>query len=148
MEDIDETNYVEYQTMPSGKWHPAGFAESTTKTLLETGFKRYLDDVDKASRDCAAAVRRLVNKGPPQWLEDKHGFPLPDGDTHVSAVWYMSSGTEVPAKLEGSLEGEAREKLWSSQKEVLAQMEAAEGGKDDASQSEKEMAAMSVSDAK
>jgi len=36
-----------------------------------------------------------VNKGPPQWLEDKHGFPLPDGDTHVSAVWYMSSGTEV-----------------------------------------------------
>lgn len=59
MEDIDETNYVEYQvlplvlsgwastrplsltcqrgqTMPSGKWHPAGFAESTTKTLLLT----------------------------------------------------------------------------------------------------------------
>jgi len=24
------------QTMPSGKWHPAGFAESTTKTLLST----------------------------------------------------------------------------------------------------------------
>jgi hypothetical protein len=24
------------------------------------GFKRYLDDVDHASRDCAAAVRRLV----------------------------------------------------------------------------------------
>jgi hypothetical protein len=36
-----------------------------------------------------------VIKGPPQWLEDKHGYPLPDGDTHVSAVWYMSSDTEV-----------------------------------------------------
>jgi hypothetical protein len=41
-----------------------------------------------------------VNKGPPIWLEDKHGYPLPEGETHVCAVWYMSSGTEVPAKLE------------------------------------------------
>ena len=47
---------------------------------------------DKASRDCAAAVRRLVLKGPPIWLEDKHGYPIPGGDTHVSALWYMSSG--------------------------------------------------------
>ena len=127
MDDIDESNYVEYQTMPSGAWHPAKFCEDITKTMLQTGFSRYLDDVgkssvrsvgvqhpgpraaghlpcqrhthahvpcctDKASRDCAAAVRRLVLKGPPIWLEDKHGYPIPDGDTHVSALWYMSSG--------------------------------------------------------
>jgi hypothetical protein len=38
----------------------------------------------------------------------------------------MSSGSEIPAKLENCLEGEERDKLWNSQKEVLAQMEAAE----------------------
>jgi hypothetical protein len=51
-EDIDESNYVEYQTMPSGKWHAAKFCEEITTSLLKTGFERYLDDVDKASRDC------------------------------------------------------------------------------------------------
>ena len=74
----------------------------------------------------AAAVRRLVTKGPPIWLEDKIAYPLPEGDSHVSAIWYMSSGSEIPAKLENCLEGEERDKLWNSQKEVLAQMEAAE----------------------
>ena len=60
------------------------------KPHRDQSFPRYLEDVDKASRDCAAAVRRLVLKGPPIWLDDKHGYPIPDGDSHVSAVWYMS----------------------------------------------------------
>ena len=30
--------------------------------MLQNSFKRYLEDVEKAARDCAAAVRRLVNK--------------------------------------------------------------------------------------
>lgn len=55
-EDIDESNYVEYQTMPSGKWHAAKFCEDITKSLLKTGFERYLDDVDKASRDCECLI--------------------------------------------------------------------------------------------
>lgn len=49
---------------------------------------------------CSLPPHLQVNKGPPIWLEDKHGYPIPEGDTHVSAVWYMSSGTELPAKLE------------------------------------------------
>ena len=48
MDDIDESNYVEYQTMPSGAWHPAKFCEDITKTMLQTGFSRYLDDVGKS----------------------------------------------------------------------------------------------------
>ena len=38
--------------MPSGRWHAAKFCEEITTSLLTTGFERYLDDVDKASRDC------------------------------------------------------------------------------------------------
>jgi uncharacterized protein (DUF885 family) len=78
-----------------------------------------------------------VTKGPPIWLEDKHGYPLPEGDSHVSAIWYMSSGSEIPAKLENCLEGEERDKLWNSQKEVLSQMEAAEASDKAAEASDK-----------
>mmetsp|Transcript_19750 Transcript_19750/g.31631 ORF Transcript_19750/g.31631 Transcript_19750/m.31631 type:complete len:169 (-) Transcript_19750:214-720(-) len=125
-EDLDETNYVEYQTMPSGKWHAAKFNEDVTQTFLRENWANYLRDVAKAAADCAAAVRRIVTKGPPMWLEDKHGYPVPEGDTHISAVWYMSSGTETSAKIEGCFEGEEREIFWNGQKETLAQMEVVE----------------------
>lgn len=36
--------------------------------LWQQGFQRYLDDVDKAARDCAAAVRRLVFFCASHWL--------------------------------------------------------------------------------
>lgn len=41
-------------------------------------------------------------------------------------VWLCSSNTTVSAKLKGALEGDAREKLWGDQREVLASMEQAE----------------------
>mmetsp|Transcript_6901 Transcript_6901/g.24197 ORF Transcript_6901/g.24197 Transcript_6901/m.24197 type:complete len:153 (-) Transcript_6901:92-550(-) len=125
-EEINESNFVEYQTAPSETWHPAKFSEPIVREMLETSFQRYLDDVEKAARDCAAAVRRLVSKGPPIWLEDKHAFPLPDEDTHVVRVWFCSTNTEESARLKGALDGADRDALWDSQKEVLAMMEAAE----------------------
>ena len=39
---------------------PADVHDTVSSCRSAQGFKRYLDDVDKASRDCAAAVRRLV----------------------------------------------------------------------------------------
>jgi hypothetical protein len=49
-------------------------------------FQKYLDDVEKAARDCARAVRRLVEKGPPIWLSDQNALPIPEGDTHIEQV--------------------------------------------------------------
>lgn len=43
-------------------------------------------------------------------------------------MWFCGSNTTVSAKLNGALEGDAREKLWSDQREVLASMEEAEAG--------------------
>jgi hypothetical protein len=154
-------------------------------------FQKYLDDVEKAARDCARAVRRLVEKGPPIWLSDSNALPIPEGDTHIEQVqcscldystflfglssffpfavhiflrfrmlslfgpnfdgkdativeksskknptetlcfgseqvWYAAENEEKSAKLKGTLEGEARDKLWAAQKEVLKSMEEAE----------------------
>ena len=94
--------------------------------LLNTGFTKYTLDVEKASKDCAAAVRRIVAKGPPEFLQDPVALPLPEGDTHVSRVWFCDENKEMSARLVGSPEGAAREALWNAQKEALAAMEAAE----------------------
>mmetsp|Transcript_6743 Transcript_6743/g.10652 ORF Transcript_6743/g.10652 Transcript_6743/m.10652 type:complete len:151 (+) Transcript_6743:85-537(+) len=126
LDDITEENYCEYQCMPSGLWHPAKACSEVVKELIDTQFNKYLDDVEKATKDCAAAVRRLVDKGPPVYLSDPHALPMPEGETHIEKVWYMAENEEVSSRLKGALEGEEREKLWTSQKEVLASMEAVE----------------------
>jgi len=112
--------------MPSGTWHPSGYAKDTVLHLLDTGFEKYTSDVEKASKDCAAAVRRLVTKGPPEFLEDKTALPLPEGDTHIARVWFQADGKELSARLRAAPEGAAREALWNAQREALAAMEAAE----------------------
>ncbi|GBG33950.1 Hypothetical Protein FCC1311_101732 [Hondaea fermentalgiana] len=129
-EDIteEEGNYCEYLSMPSGQWLPSHFGADTVRHLLKTQFPKYLEDVEKAAKDCAAAVRRLVTKGPPVYLSDAEALPLPEGDTHIEKIWFAADDEEISAKLAGALEGDAREELWASQRETLAMMEAAEAG--------------------
>lgn len=129
-EDIDADNYCEYRSAPSGKWLPSGFASDTVRHLLKTQFRKYLDDVEKATKDCAAAVRRLVNKGPPVYLSDQEALPLVEGDTHIDMLWFANGGgaaaEELSSALEGAFVGDAREALWDTQKEVLQAMEQVE----------------------
>jgi len=137
-DDITEENYCEYLAQPSGTWLPAKFSDSVVKEMIDTQFQKYLDDVEKAARDCAAAVRRLVVKGPPIFLFDAHGLPLPEGDTHISEVWYCNGNSTASAKLKGALEGAERESLWDGQRAVLASMEAAEAADGEAAKAEEE----------
>ena len=126
-DDIDEEEYVEYRTAPSGRWHVSKYGASAVRQLLKTNWDNYMSNVEKASKDCAAAVRRLVTKGPPLYLHDPTALPVPDDYAHVDMLWFCATDKEVAAKLEGALEGEAREALWAEQREILAAMEQAEG---------------------
>jgi len=128
-EAIDEKNYCEYQAAPSGKWAPCGYSQETIEYLLDTAYEHYLKDVEKAAKDCAAAVRRLVSKGPPLYLSECNhpdAMPLAGGDTHVSNFWFMNGDRVVSGRLKNAPDGTDRETLWLSQKETLAAMEAAE----------------------
>lgn len=123
MEDIteEEGNYCEYQTSPSGAWHPAQFAAEVVQQLLDTQFHTFMKKVQEA--DCKAELRRLVAKGPPVWLEDKHALPVPEGDSHICQVWFAQDDVEKSAKLEGALEGDARQTLWEELRQLLEAME-------------------------
>lgn len=117
MEDITLENYAEFQTAPSGLWYPALFEASVVQQLLETQFHDYVKKVKES--DCQAELRRLLASGPPIFLSDPHGLPLPEGETHVANVWFASSGTEQTAMLEGAVEGDEREQLWKELKQFL-----------------------------
>ncbi|KDO27291.1 hypothetical protein SPRG_07541 [Saprolegnia parasitica CBS 223.65] len=122
MDDITEDNYCEYQTYPSMTWHASKFCAEVTLQLLDAQFPAYMKGVQEP--DCKAELRRLLAKGPPIWLEDKYGFPLPEnGDTHLIALWFLSTGEERSAKLTGALEGDDRETLWTDLKQLLTAME-------------------------
>lgn len=136
MEDIDETNYVEYQSHPSGVWQAAKMEESVIQQLLSTQFHEYLKKVQTS--DCQAELRRLLSKGPPVFVSDPHGLPLAqESDTHVSQLWYSSSNTTLSAKLDGAVQGSGRMELWESLKEFLIE-QGKEPGDDEEEENEKE----------
>jgi hypothetical protein len=110
------------------------YSRESVEYLLKNQYGMYLKEVDKAARDCAAAVRRLVTKGPPLYLSDgNHGdaMPLVEGDERVDKFWFMDGGVEVSGKLEGAPEGQERESFWQAQRETLAAMEVAEAASKD-----------------
>lgn len=104
MEDITEEdgNYCEYQTAPSLKWHAALFCGDAVRRLIYSQFPDYMANVRKA--DCAADLKRRLAKGPPVWVEDKHGLPIPEDDTHICRIWLAEDGKEYSAKLCGCVE--------------------------------------------
>ena len=58
MEDIDHTNYVEYQTAPSMLWHPAKYSQPVVEKKLAEDFAQYMEAVQKS--DCKAELRRRL----------------------------------------------------------------------------------------
>lgn len=117
MEDIDETNYVEYECQPSGQWKSALMEESVVCQLLHTQFHEYIQRVK--TTDCQAELKRLLAAGPPIFLADEHGLPLDGDDTHISKLWFASDQTERSAMLDGAVQGEERENLWNELKQFI-----------------------------
>ena len=55
-DDITASNYVEYQTVPSGTWHTSKYAEETVQQLLDTQYHMYVESVQKS--DCKKELSR------------------------------------------------------------------------------------------
>jgi len=118
---------VEYQSHPSGTWKPALFEDSIVDQLLGEQFEQYVDRVKKT--DCQAELKRLLAKGPPVYIEDKHALSLDEADTHVVKLWFAKDNKEVSAKLKGAVEGDERDKLWEELKQFIV-VEGKEEGDD------------------
>lgn len=102
-DDVDQSNYVEYRSSGESAWMPSGFCEMCITYLVKTQWELYTSALAKTT--CKAEQRRLLKTGPPINLRDVKALPCPD-DGEVHSLWFMSSGVEQSAKLEGSLVGE------------------------------------------
>jgi hypothetical protein len=140
MEDIDETNYVEYQCWPSGTWRSANIEESVVRQLRKTQFHNYIARVK--TTDCQAELKRLLTAGPPIYISDPHGLPIStssseedvvvetEEDSHIGALWFASTDTVMSAVLDGAVQGEERDMLWAELKQFVI-VEGKEAGDDD-----------------
>jgi hypothetical protein len=100
------------------QWHPAKFEASVILQLQQDQFSTFVNKVK--TTDCQAELRRLLVKGPPIYISDKHALPLPEnGDTHICQLWFSSDDSERSAKLVGAVEGDERQKLWDELKEFI-----------------------------
>ncbi|KAJ8602583.1 hypothetical protein CTAYLR_008764 [Chrysophaeum taylorii] len=94
LEDISESNYCEYQTAPSMRWHAALASSAAIEHLRITQYKQFLDRIQ--GTDCAAEMKRLLAQGPPVYVSDRNVLPLPEGETHVCQLWRRARGSVGP----------------------------------------------------
>jgi len=108
--DMDSSNYVEYRSSESSLWLVSKFCSDCCSHLQKIQFNQYEERLKKTT--CQAEMRRLVEGGPPINLFDKTALPCDDDPSNsrgeVHSLWFSSDGQEHSAKLEGSLEGDAR----------------------------------------
>lgn len=114
-DDIDESNYCEYQSS-SGKWYPCVYCEDVVRQMINTQFHMYKKQVEEST--CKAQMRSLVAAGPPVWISDKV-MHVEDGE-HITKLWFSSSKSTISAKLMGALEGDERNELWQRYKSFYA----------------------------
>lgn len=118
---VEQGNFCEYQTHPSGLWHSSLFSASVVQHLQQTQFEQYIQAVQKS--DCKAELRRLLEKGPPVWIEDQHALKIPENDSHVCKLWFAQTNEEVSALLHGAVQGEDRKRLWDELNLILVTMD-------------------------
>lgn len=115
-EDIGEDNYIEYKVSENSEWYPCKFCKDCTEILLQGQFHNYMKSVQKS--DCVKEQKSLIESGPPINVKDKNGFPQTDGK-EVHSLWFFSDKQIHSAKLDGSVVGEERIKLWEELKKFL-----------------------------
>jgi hypothetical protein len=74
---LDESNSVEFTLESNSNWLKSRFCLSCVKDLQETQFQKYCDDL--AGTTCAKEQKKLLERGPPVNIFDKHGFPQSNG---------------------------------------------------------------------
>ena len=107
-DDITPEQYCEFRSAPSGVWASAHFSADVVREMRRTQFVKYLQtwrDIVEMKEDCGATARTLAARGPPMWIEDSSGFPLPHGQSHVDRLWFMGDAGGSSEIVSGALDG-------------------------------------------
>lgn len=122
-EDLDSSNYAEYRAHEESEWMVSPYCSNCLESYFkQRQWEQYLDHVHKA--DCAAALRRILNKPVPTNVRDK-GLPCDNENGEVYQFWYASEGL-VSAKLENAPEGSDRDTFILEMQEMLEAFRIAE----------------------
>jgi hypothetical protein len=113
--DIDRDSYVEYQTSDE-LWHPSPYCDDVVLHLLETGFEKYIEDIDKST--CKSGLKRIIKNGPPLYLDDG-AFEISEEGLYIQKVWFLFTDKEIDAKYKGAPEGEGRIKMMKEHQLLL-----------------------------
>ena len=108
LSEINSNNYVLYKDNIESEYKSSFFCSDCVSILVETGWNTYISNVNNA--DCAAALKRLIEKGPPINLRDDYGVPC-DNENNEVVIFYFGDGIKS-AKLNGSLVGDERLIWW------------------------------------
>ena len=117
-DNIDENNFVLYKDQKDADWKSSTFCVSCIKHMLATSWATYVNKIEKA--DCAEALKRAVNIGPPINFRDT-GLVCDNESKEVESFYY--DGRIQLAKLEGSLIDEERNKWWEKLKSEIKKMD-------------------------
>lgn len=89
---ISPEQYCEFRCAPSSIWVSAHFSADIVRELRREQFSNYLQtwcDIVEMKEDCGATARTLADRGPPMWIADSSGLPLPQGQSHIDRLWFM-----------------------------------------------------------
>lgn len=134
-EDIGPQQYCEFRCAPSGIWVSAQFSADVVRKMRREQFAQYLQtwrDIVEMKEDCGATARTLADRGPPMWITDSSGLPLPHGQSHVDRLWFMGdadgTSTAVSAALDGApIDPSTRARLAELHRQVYAYFSQVEG---------------------
>ncbi|KAK1442273.1 hypothetical protein BgAZ_403030 [Babesia gibsoni] len=112
-EDLIRDIAVAYQAKEQGGWAVSKFCIDCIKQLLSSQFHRYIKSLETTT--CAREQRALLDRGPPVNISDRIGFPLADTD-EVYMLYELGSNKLLSPRLDGSVTGEERERLWEELK--------------------------------
>lgn len=121
-DELNKDNSAKYTDKKGGDKMDSIFCRECIEIVLDTQWNTYVNLIKKA--DCAAALKRAIDIGPPTNLRDPKAFPCDNKSKEVYTFYYGKR--KKSAKLKGSLEGEERMKWWNEYLSIQKAMEQAE----------------------
>ena len=117
-DNMNKHNYVLYKDNEQGNWMPCIYCSVCIDYMLKSNWENYVKQIDTA--DCAVALKRLIERGPPINFRDNH-LECKNETGEVYKFYYDNA--EQSSKLHGSLTGDEREKWLQDKSEILSIME-------------------------
>lgn len=106
------TDCVEYKKNTTNEWFQSSICFECIMYLKRSQYGDYITQIQ--STDCKRTLKRLLEMGPPLWVHDVNVFKNVDYENNENVIEFKCNDEIISARLEGSVDGEERKRLWDS----------------------------------